>query len=266
MVKERNMNEIETLRAKLIPGYTPVWQLWIGSETPPQLACEKTVETVYNAARGYQYMKLHWIDLPKFLRDLRARKRHKAQDSDVIRLWLLKTFGGVWLDSDIIARKDMEWRKLFEERPHQVFAGCHATKVRWASNGVLGTALPENPVIVETYRLAMELFQTQTGKLGYTDAGPTLLTHVLQQHPDAWTTLHCRDYGHPLTSNEFQKRYQRQYQAPRDRETVYSSKDWYYAHVLGICLKKHQNADLSTKDSIFCELLRATSHELGLQL
>lgn len=88
-----------------------IWQYWgQGLDNAPELvqSCTKSVRE--NLPCGYDYVFLtdknvkEWIDLPEFI-DQRLQEGNgysRTFSSDIIRLSLLKAYGGIWVDSTVL--------------------------------------------------------------------------------------------------------------------------------------------------------------------
>lgn len=83
-----------------------IWQYWAqGFDVVPSVV-KHCLESVEKFAEGYTLVRLSdvnlsdYLDLPDFVK----QKRHSfsfAHFSDILRLMLLKTYGGIWLDATV---------------------------------------------------------------------------------------------------------------------------------------------------------------------
>lgn len=95
------------LKQKKELGDRPViWQYWgQGFEESPELI-KQCKESVNRWAKGFEVIRLDddnigdYIDLPSFILDKKDRMT-RAHFSDILRVCLLCTYGGLWLDSSI---------------------------------------------------------------------------------------------------------------------------------------------------------------------
>ena len=84
-----------------------IWQYWAqGYEDVPDVV-RKCLESVDQYAADYQIVRLtdanlpEYLDLPDFVQEKRG-VFSRAFFSDLLRLMLLKTYGGVWMDATIL--------------------------------------------------------------------------------------------------------------------------------------------------------------------
>lgn len=251
------------LNIKLAPELTPVWQLWIGTPNIAELACEKTVKTVYSRDKGYQYIKLLWKDLPDSLKSLKGRA--KAQTADVVRFWLLAKYGGVWFDSDIIARKEIPFRLWLKSNKDAIIHINHSVNdINWASNGGLACNAG-NITMQKVFDISKETYEKK-GALAWTGCGPQVLTNVLKTGSGNELSLAWKEWAHEWTNSDAQKRY-RYPMTPTVQKCLNLSGNWYYAHVTGAGIKQHaKRKTLADDKTVFCRLLAFVYNELGLEL
>lgn len=83
-----------------------IWQYWAqGYDDVPSVVRE-CLDSVERHADGYTLVRLtdanlsEYLDLPEFVMDKREAFS-KAHFSDLLRLMLLKTYGGIWLDATV---------------------------------------------------------------------------------------------------------------------------------------------------------------------
>ena len=84
-----------------------IWQYWAqGYEDVPEVV-KTSLESVDKFAVGYTIVRLtdanlsEYLDLPEFVQEKR-KVFSRAFFSDLLRLVLLKTYGGIWMDSTIL--------------------------------------------------------------------------------------------------------------------------------------------------------------------
>lgn len=235
--------------------------MWIGPENRAADACRRTVETVYNREKGYQYVFLRWKNLPSELKALKGRAQ--AQKADIIRMWLLFHFGGVWADTDIIARKEIPFRDTLKEFPFTVITNNHSNGLR-ASNSLLACNAG-NPIMKTALEQGMAAF-SRHGVLTWTACGPDILTWILKENREVWHSLDWEKWAHDYTNNTLQKLYRADYAPERDDTSIYDG-NWTYAHVLGKCLQTHRNTvSFKNGKSVFCAILHHVYDLLGLEL
>ena len=104
---EANPVHYEFAQKKVFPSDRIIWQYWAqGYEQLPKVVSE-CLASVDRFASAYTIIRLsdenldEYLDIPKFIQD----KRHlmtTAHFSDLLRLMLLKTYGGIWMDATIL--------------------------------------------------------------------------------------------------------------------------------------------------------------------
>ena len=237
----------------VMPDKLPIWQLWLGRPSVASRACEQTVENVYS---GYAYHRLTGKQLPTRIRNLIGKVGHAAV-SDVFRAWALWKHGGVWLDSDIIAQREIPFRTMLAERPNAIITANHSpADAEWASSGIMAAGTG-HPVMKQAYEESIAMLEQHGRTLDYLAAGPALVTRLLRKHKDQWIILDNHQYAHKYSNSVLQRRYRWPFARERDTD----SRDWYYAHVLGACLKKHRELTmpaLMRYGTVFSHLLRTT--------
>ena len=96
----------EILQKKQFATDRIIWQYWAqGYENVPPVV-RKCLDSVERFSEGYTIIRLtdknlsEYLDIPRFVQDKRARFS-TAFFSDLLRLMLLKTYGGIWLDATV---------------------------------------------------------------------------------------------------------------------------------------------------------------------
>jgi len=114
----------------------PVWTYWEGKRPPIIDLCLESITRHNPAARVLD---------PKTIRELGGGHVLEATEgllpairSDLIRFWLLKTFGGVWIDSDSVATLPLDF---LGEIPHYDFIAIYNKfqKQGWGTNGLIAS-------------------------------------------------------------------------------------------------------------------------------
>ena len=95
-----------------IPKYNTIWMYWEnlpGKKMPPYInLCIKTVKN--KCGKNFKVILLNEKTVYDYLPNLRKdldEKLNIPQKTDYIRYMLLYTYGGVWVDTDIIVLKDL---------------------------------------------------------------------------------------------------------------------------------------------------------------
>lgn len=92
----------------------PIWVCWYsGIENAPELV-RRCIESIYEHANGHpvnlvtQYNLDSYIDIPSIFKErLNNKEMRLAHFSDVLRIYLLEKYGGLWLDATIFCKKDL---------------------------------------------------------------------------------------------------------------------------------------------------------------
>ncbi|MBS5431254.1 MAG: capsular polysaccharide synthesis protein [Lachnospiraceae bacterium] len=92
----------------------PIWVCWLdGIENAPPLV-RRCVDSIYRHANSHPVNLITWekisdyVDMPPFLKDKVLRKQMGcAHYSDILRVFLLEKYGGIWLDATIFCSRDL---------------------------------------------------------------------------------------------------------------------------------------------------------------
>lgn len=120
-------------------------------------------------------------------------KLKPAHKADVIRVFVLEKYGGIWVDSDTIVTPD--FNTLFEEKGFFVLEN---NTVLW--NGVFGTQA-HSSLMVEWKRRIENTLKRRKEKIGWTQLGNTMLENIKDNKPslfDDYTILQGLDTVYPV--------------------------------------------------------------------
>ena len=125
--------------------------------------------------------------------------RHVTKRADLLRLWLLKEFGGAWLDADHLCFRAHTLLKPLKD-PEVDFV------TRWSMAKYTNNAIASRPhgvVATEAYETAFSLLATanSSNRLGYLIIGPTLITKMGLLYQDKIHVLPGRHYA-PVQKNK----------------------------------------------------------------
>ena len=121
----------------------PVWVFWYsGIETAPALV-RRCVESIYEHANGHPVHLLNkhnldsYIELPLIFKErLNNREIGLAHFSDVLRVYLLEKYGGLWLDATIFCNKNLPenyfTNEFFSCKSLEKTPGC-VSQNRWTT-------------------------------------------------------------------------------------------------------------------------------------
>ena len=107
----KTQNNVKKISDNEIKNMNHIWLYW---ETPPGKTRPTYIDLCYDTIKKHcsKNFKVHLLDeksvytyLPKLRRDINNLRI--PQKADYIRLALLKKYGGIWLDSDIIVFSDL---------------------------------------------------------------------------------------------------------------------------------------------------------------
>jgi len=194
-----------------------IWQYWAtGFEDVPPVVRE-CLQSVEQYASDYQIVRLTddtidaYLDIPAFLQEKRAAMS-AAHFADVLRLMLLRTYGGIWMDATILLTKPIPaayadndffmFRRDPAEPDYRYWRNVYAYYFGWAKGfrvNVLNSfivARKDNPMVadlcdllllwwkdhdeVPDYFFFQILFDVYDGKAAFPLVSDTL-PHYLQQ-------------------------------------------------------------------------------------
>lgn len=160
-----------------------IWQYWETGSFKPLFVEELLDLAIKNS--GVEVIQVTPENLQEYLPEIPKeilRLKELAHKADMIRVMLLNKYGGMWLDSDAIVLKDLNW--LFDllkdndfvgfndsgdvsERPLNVRINCFLSK-------------PNNPILIDwTEAQHAKLDKTQ---FEWTEVGTDLLNPIVIQH------------------------------------------------------------------------------------
>lgn len=151
-----------------------------------QAAKQDFKATFLNDDNLYEY--IHREDLPACFDNLKPA--HKA---DVIRVFVLEKYGGIWVDSDTIVTAS--FGELFEEKGFFVLEN---NAVLW--NGVFGTQA-HSPLMLEWKRRIQNTLKRRGHKIKWTQIGSSVLENIKANNSelfDDYTILNGLDTVYPV--------------------------------------------------------------------
>jgi len=128
-----------------------------------------------------------------------AHRRPNVQ-SDLLRYWLLSTYGGIWLDADYIAFRDI--RPVWDATADYI--GYPERKRREMPYTALMAAHPNSPVVKRQCELAKSILEER--RIGR-NAGPRLTLQAIRSCPEANVSRVPRQLIHPII---WHRRFRRQ--------------------------------------------------------
>lgn len=153
-----------------------LWSLWEGPKPPFVELCQ---ETLLRHNPGAKILNLaEFCNLQTFDKDVDFSHLHMPHKSDWIRLYLLKAFGGMWIDADCIVMRPLGrfvdalrccWSMTYYERSGHI------------GGGFMG-APPDSYHINEAYQNAKELVQSKKQLRWRELLGENLESVLLKHH------------------------------------------------------------------------------------
>jgi hypothetical protein len=146
----------------------------------------------------------------------------QAQTADLIRLWLLAKYGGVWLDVDIISNRPIPFLRLAEPYPDVALFGFAVRNLKRFPNCILYAPRPDDRLGALLDAAVAEA--KRGGKMRYTALGSRLLSRARAANPAALHLWPRRPYLHPFHGAVASSRFKRLYRLHWDH-------DCYAAHM-----------------------------------
>lgn len=166
-------------------GPTTVWAYWEG-ECPDWIkACLRTLAA---AAPTLRLLSPESFDrLRDQDRDIDLSRLHVAHRADFVRLFVLKRYGGLWVDADCLALQPLQ-SVLDLLQQHEMVG--HRERSGRVSNGFLA-ARPDSRILQAVYSTVCALLRSRRA-LGWTSIGSEPLTAAVSQYPQGWHELACQ--------------------------------------------------------------------------
>lgn len=147
-------------KERVIPNV--IWCLWFQGFDKAPFIVQKCLETWQKNNPTWQVNLLNENNLNDYLDfnlcDTRLMRLGKAQLSDLVRLKLLREYGGVWVDSTCFCMQPLdEW--LDDCLTSGFFAFCNPGRDRLMSNWFIA-ATPNHPIITKLYNQLYNYFAT----------------------------------------------------------------------------------------------------------
>ena len=172
-----------------------IWRYWEGTKPAyierlaeqPLRYCSGDVEIIYLSP---ETVPDYISDLPKSVHKI----REPAHRADIIRSFLLKKYGGAWLDADILVVKNIDW--LFELDKYSLLSFNKNCKLHPSDKlriGVL-SAKPDCPIITK-WNEEQVRFITRMRRhyIPWTRIGADMITKAAFKHPYSVKILSLED-------------------------------------------------------------------------
>ncbi|MEL4178312.1 capsular polysaccharide synthesis protein [Roseateles sp. PN1] len=171
------------------PGLA-VWAYWEGPCPAWIQACLATLRAAAPATlqvldrEAFERMR---AQDPEGDRDISLDRLRIAHRADYIRLYLLRRFGGLWVDADCLAMQPLQ--SVLDLLVEHETVG-HRERSGLVSNGFLA-ARPGSRIIEASYARVCALLRSQR-PLGWTSLGSEPLGAAVASLPSAWHELPCQ--------------------------------------------------------------------------
>ncbi|MFS8979366.1 glycosyltransferase [Cupriavidus necator] len=166
-------------------GPGTVWAYWEG-ECPDWIrACGRTLAAAAPTLRLLSpetFNQLRDQD-----RDIDLSRLQVAHRADFVRLFLLKRYGGLWVDADCLMLQPLQ-PVLDLLQQHEMVG--HRERSGLVSNGFLA-ARPDSRILAAVYAKVCALLRSHQA-LGWTSIGSEPLTAAVGGHPEGWHELPCQ--------------------------------------------------------------------------
>ncbi|HEY0461057.1 MAG TPA: glycosyltransferase [Pyrinomonadaceae bacterium] len=236
----------------------PVWLYWEGDCPDWIKLCHKTI--LEHAPNAQILSPESFYELWTQDRDINLTELHVAQRADFIRAYLLKKYGGVWIDSDCVMLQSLGG--LLERFGANDFA-AHRERGGYFGN--------EFMIARQGSRIAAALYERICGTLrttknfGWCDLGCVALTDVISRTDAAFFEIEC-ELIQPICWSEVAPYFVQADDAAHRQ--VFSRNALCYM-LSNLTLQKYAVADpdknLLAEDSFFSFLVRRSLSENGLK-
>ncbi len=205
-----------------------VFQYWHGERTPAVLRLEKTVETLYCEERGYKYHRLSDKDMPVGLQALLGKCRI-PNVTDAFRYWLLLNYGGVWFDSDMAVRKEIDFHSILSKK--EVIVSANVRPQKYFASPCILAGNKGCFLFQKMLNIAMPILKKGGYKIPYDCVGPGLVTRIMKGHKGRWYILPQHGYKHQLVG--FNRMEYRDFSNMQVYARSIYGEYWSYAHFNG---------------------------------
>jgi len=157
----------------------PVWMYWEGERPDWISCCERTVRFHVKDVRilsPSDFDALRVCD-----RDIELSSLCPAHRADFIRAFLLRYYGGLWLDADCLVLKDLQ--PCLDLLNRHEFVGYRERQGHVANNFM--AACPDTRIITAFYENICSILRKRS-RLHWLTLGSTSLTRVIRQLKLSW--------------------------------------------------------------------------------
>ena len=170
-----------------------VWWCWLqGEENAPEI-CKANLESLRENLKDREIIVItdenymDYISLPDYI--IKKYKKgliSKTHFSDILRLQLLVTCGGTWIDSSVLCT---DYNKEFYDKPLFVFKNMLKEDKSMVCSSWFITSESNNPIISLTRDLLFEYWKKQKVLVNY------FLVHIFftiatEKYPKIWKDVH----------------------------------------------------------------------------
>ena len=153
----------------------PIWSYWEGEKSTGLQLCEKSQRKYLDGRLVALTEKSLWeIPNAESVLSPLTESLLPFYKADIIRLWLLKEFGGIWVDSDVVMLRSFEaWVALLDQWDFICYGNDSGPLV---SNAIIASR-PHGKVVSAAWHLAIERIQSGI-PLKWGDLGQTILGNL----------------------------------------------------------------------------------------
>lgn len=180
-----------------------IHQIWLGTNPLPKEWMDSVRD--FTKEYGYTYKvwdeaaadKLDWDSVPGLRREYGKFRSELAGKADIIRLMVLYTEGGFYIDADTVVMRPKKFATFLEKNPYPVFFGwenilkAHTKKVnnfgpelagakRLVANGMIGAAAG-HPFFGALLGGIVSNAEREGGEKAWRKVGPLYVTRVYHQ-------------------------------------------------------------------------------------
>jgi hypothetical protein len=175
-----------------------VFTFWVGPKPPIIELCLRSIQI--NIPNSEQWTLEQWESVydGKLGPWERIVNRPPNTQSDLLRYWLLSTYGGIWLDADCIAFRDV--RAVWDADADYIGYCCEGKECPYTA---LMGGHPNSPVVDALCKRARTFVKGHPALNIF--AGPQLTLAALRDCPDASIIIIERNLLHPIIWKQYFK-------------------------------------------------------------
>lgn len=158
----------------------PTWVYWQGEKSPLIELCIESIQRHNPGTQVLDAQSAEQLGAGDVISVTEGRSAFLR--ADVLRLWLLKEFGGAWIDADCISLRRLDMIDMLADHEFVGFGNPNTSPA--CSNAIIASR-PHGTVVTRAYNRAMRA--VQSGRhLAYGEIGQSLLCKLWQRNPDLY--------------------------------------------------------------------------------